>query len=571
MSRLYADFETWKLSHDYLASRYVYVLQKTYGDQLSLGSLSGGDLSLARALRDIGHKLDFEILLAKIEKRRHGHVEVDAYGYDYESDHFDEVHEMDEILEEEISLLSVFDLSGRLLVKDVDIEKKEVLQKRWEDDDAASESNLEDIGYNPTATHSFRGTALVMMSHDEATIFLARGGCSTAVMLDHLREQQPNNPDDPKGFQDFLLHKSFDGKSFESVMKACISLKRTELFLSVARPLKFPLSSQVLSDLSSWIWQAGFQHFEAGLEKLIPDEAVVFETHDLLQALLSCRSSEQPQLNPGMDTSFFDFVERKTNEVLSKASSLYLKDATALVDILKTTRHFEQTAGNVAPKFGGMVPMVPVDPIMNRYEDGRIILPFMRLLPEKMQGDGSKTLAAFPKIRELYRNFVTVYFDRAVGKEPAFDWSRPGATPSTDDKPLFVADRAHLSAFLHDPHYVEGRFPLAAYRQRKLMNHVPPNAGCTSSLATGCLTVRKGKGAWETERKRWAENCKSFVSGIRWLGGVVDLEAVLDPETYGSTVLRPEQRASEEPVAEGPDDREQVPPHMVLQHPTLQA
>ncbi|KAL1623875.1 hypothetical protein SLS54_004341 [Diplodia seriata] len=164
MTRLYANFETWKLSHDDLESRYVYVLQKDYGDQLSLGSLLGGDLSLARALRDIGHKLGFDILLAKIEKRRHGHVEVYGYDYDYDSDHFGEVHEMEEILEEEISLLSVFDLSGRFLVRDVDIEKEEVLQRHWEDDDAASESNLEDIGYNPTATHSFRGTVSILVA-----------------------------------------------------------------------------------------------------------------------------------------------------------------------------------------------------------------------------------------------------------------------------------------------------------------------------------------------------------------------------------------------------------------------
>ncbi|KAL1623876.1 hypothetical protein SLS54_004342 [Diplodia seriata] len=226
---------------------------------------------------------------------------------------------------------------------------------------------------------------------------------------------------------------------------------------------------------------------------------------------------------------------------------------------------FNPPKPSVAPTFNGMVPMVSVGPVMTNYEDGRILLRFMRHLPEKMQGDGPKTLAAFPKIRELYRNFVTVYFDRAVGKEPLFVWSRPGAAPSTGNNHLYIADRAHLTTFLQDPHYIEGRFPLAGYRQRKLMNHVPPDANCRSSLATGYLTVRKLKGGWETERMRWAENCKSFVAGIKQLGETIALEAVLGPETYASTVLRPEQRASEEPAAEGPDDREQVPPHMVYE------
>lgn len=113
-----------------------------------------------------------------------------------------------------------------------------------------------------------------MMSHYEARGFLAHEGCPTAVMFDHLREQQVDDTGDTKAiwaFKDFLLRRSADLKlhgdkpgDLESIIQTCISLKDTELFNSVALPLKKPLSSQVLSDLSSWIWESGFRYFEAG-------------------------------------------------------------------------------------------------------------------------------------------------------------------------------------------------------------------------------------------------------------------------------------------------------------------
>lgn len=158
-SKLHANFETWKHPAYDLAPRYVYVLKNNYENQLSLNVLSGGDLNLARALKGIGQKLGFDIFLATIEKRRHGNVLYDAYDYyDWEEDNHDDLHEMEEILEENIFLVSVFDLSGRLLVEHVKIEKEEVLQEDWEDNDAAFETDLEELRNHATATHSFRGT-----------------------------------------------------------------------------------------------------------------------------------------------------------------------------------------------------------------------------------------------------------------------------------------------------------------------------------------------------------------------------------------------------------------------------
>lgn len=206
-----------------------------------------------------------------------------------------------------------------------------------------------------------------------------------------------------------------------------------------------------------------------------------------------------------------------------------------------------------------------VNPCMADCEAGRMLLPFMKFLAQKIKGDGSKTLAAFPKIREFYRDFVTFYFNRAVGKEPMFDWSRtpaPSAPGDNRQNHLFITDRGHLNIFLRDPHYIEGRFPLPGYRQKKLINSVPQAAGCTCSMATGSLVVRKGTWSWKTARTRWVEDCKRFLLDVKKLGDVIDLEAVLG-DTYRSVVLHSEQRAMEEPVVVGDEPHDRVPPHKV--------
>lgn len=96
-------------------------------------------------------------------------------------------------------------------------------------------------------------------------------------MFDHLRQQQAGDAGDAsdpravRDFKDFILRTSADIKlhgdksgNLESIIKACISLKDANLFDSAALPLKKPLSPQGLSELSDWIWEAGFQPLEAG-------------------------------------------------------------------------------------------------------------------------------------------------------------------------------------------------------------------------------------------------------------------------------------------------------------------
>lgn len=168
MQSLHKDFEAWKRDHDRLESRYVYVLQNNYSqEQLSLNVLSEGDLSLARALRGVGQRLGFDIFLARMENRRTGHVLVDEYDYEDDSCELGDFHEMEEVLEESVSLESVFDMSGRLLVADASVDKEEILQQNWEDNDEASETDLENTYSDATATHVFRGTVSILVSDSQ--------------------------------------------------------------------------------------------------------------------------------------------------------------------------------------------------------------------------------------------------------------------------------------------------------------------------------------------------------------------------------------------------------------------
>lgn len=151
MDPLYDVFSTWKQTHEDLRHRYIYVLPNTYeDDDLNLDILSGGDLAIARALKEVNRELSFTTFLARIESRKTGTL----CDYDYDDYDTETVHEMEHVKRETLSLEEVTDLSGRSLVKDVSIKKEEVLQEDW-----TEYVNPEEIEYSymeSTATHVFR-------------------------------------------------------------------------------------------------------------------------------------------------------------------------------------------------------------------------------------------------------------------------------------------------------------------------------------------------------------------------------------------------------------------------------
>lgn len=201
---------------------------------------------------------------------------------------------------------------------------------------------------------------------------------------------------------------------------------------------------------------------------------------------------------------------------------------------------------------------------VNSREAERMLLPFMKFLPEKMKENRLPGLAEYPRIRECYQAFVTAYFNRAVGKEPALTWSRKFARPLPKDKPLFVEDCDHLNVFLQNSQYVLGRFPLAEYRRTKLRRYLPHGADCTwDTDKQECLIIRKRTSAWKLVRDKWAENCKDFALDVKVLGGFIDLAAVLG-DTYGNLVLHAERKANE-PVMVADSDEEEVPPHKIYE------
>ncbi|KAK0663634.1 hypothetical protein DIS24_g869 [Lasiodiplodia hormozganensis] len=195
MITLHKNFEIWKHAYNKLAPLYVYVLNKNVDkDMLSLDVLSGRDLGLARALKEAGHKSGFGIFLARIETTKRGSVLADEYEYDLMNDSVEsremmkfrkmkdylkrgdyhevedsykmgDFHEMEDVHSEDVILESIFDLSGRLLVANVEVNKEEVLQEDWEGNFDAEETDLECDGFGDslTATHVFRGTVSILV------------------------------------------------------------------------------------------------------------------------------------------------------------------------------------------------------------------------------------------------------------------------------------------------------------------------------------------------------------------------------------------------------------------------
>jgi hypothetical protein len=112
------------------AERMIYQLKHNYaGASISLSTLKGSDQLRAQRLLSVGDQLGYTLYLAKLEKRVHGSTEVhyrtryDKYGEDSD----DGPHTIEEVLEESLQLTEVFDIDGKVLVTDIDVEEGDIL------------------------------------------------------------------------------------------------------------------------------------------------------------------------------------------------------------------------------------------------------------------------------------------------------------------------------------------------------------------------------------------------------------------------------------------------------------
>ncbi|KAH7042713.1 hypothetical protein B0J12DRAFT_207667 [Macrophomina phaseolina] len=158
LNSLHDIFRSWKLTSDELEQRYIYVLTDTYeGPSLNIDMLRGGDLQVARALKEMGSQDGFTVFLARIESRKRGTVLVSEWEDDLHD--FGTVHEMESVHQEHLLLKQVASLYGRTLVDDVSIQKNQILQEDWTVHHQPEEDDLEDIYYggDAIATHIFEG------------------------------------------------------------------------------------------------------------------------------------------------------------------------------------------------------------------------------------------------------------------------------------------------------------------------------------------------------------------------------------------------------------------------------
>ncbi|KAK4242781.1 hypothetical protein C8A03DRAFT_29011 [Achaetomium macrosporum] len=172
-----------------------YLLDHEYTEaSISLNALKLQDLARVQCLKQLANELEFDILLAVLEKRQDGGVEMDwsRHGrrkkwYEDEDD-YDYVvgnrgwHELDDVYETEFSIKKLVDLDGSYLRSGIKLDDAEVANNvipacddPFED---VKDRNEEYEGYmgnsGPTAIHWYRTSVAVLVPRDSMDGFLTR-------------------------------------------------------------------------------------------------------------------------------------------------------------------------------------------------------------------------------------------------------------------------------------------------------------------------------------------------------------------------------------------------------------
>ncbi|KAG9550460.1 hypothetical protein KCU71_g10534, partial [Aureobasidium melanogenum] len=125
------------------ADRIIYQLDHKYTDaSIRLQTLKGSDLLKSQLLFSVGNQMGYALYLASLEKQVHYSAESGYHGYrsrydDEEEGGSDgEVHAIEDVLEESLTLTRVVDPDGLVVITDLAIEEEDILQEEpYEDCD----------------------------------------------------------------------------------------------------------------------------------------------------------------------------------------------------------------------------------------------------------------------------------------------------------------------------------------------------------------------------------------------------------------------------------------------------
>ncbi|KAL6360247.1 hypothetical protein LRP88_05951 [Fusarium phalaenopsidis] len=234
-------------------NKYFYhILDHDYTEaSISLNGLKAQDLVRVQALKEECSKLPVDVYLALLEKMESGSVEDDYDLYDMrycdeedEEDEEDEdgYHEIDEVLQYSHNVLTLVDLDGHTVTKDLQLEEEDILQ---EDPFADIQGREHYEGYMGTNSHTL---AVVIVPHDSLSD-LFTGYSKAPSPVTHLARRcmlpqaQPSlftaleailrrawTPTGRPGVMSPIYRPSLDSAAVQEVVKLALQRERYDMF-----------------------------------------------------------------------------------------------------------------------------------------------------------------------------------------------------------------------------------------------------------------------------------------------------------------------------------------------------
>ncbi|KAJ5377333.1 uncharacterized protein N7496_004742 [Penicillium cataractarum] len=203
---LHEILKTWIGQKDRDMSHAYYRLDHEYTQaNISLNALKGRDMAAVHLLKDISKTLNVEIFLALLAKSEFGSCEYYGdyrrkryyyrardYGFrdfddedDEDADYYGRRgarHELQEVFETSYEITSLVDLDGCRLVKDMELEKDNVLQEEcFKEVDPEEDYTGYQGNSGPEATHWYR--AVVIVPRDSIADFLAKSWARESIYM----------------------------------------------------------------------------------------------------------------------------------------------------------------------------------------------------------------------------------------------------------------------------------------------------------------------------------------------------------------------------------------------------
>ncbi|WQF83243.1 Putative prolyl 4-hydroxylase alpha subunit, Fe(2+) 2OG dioxygenase domain-containing protein [Colletotrichum destructivum] len=175
-----ADYVYYGLDHEYTEA------------SISMKALKGRDSAVVQTLQDLASGLDFDVLLALTEMMEAGSTSPNGFDPRFDSyrsnsrryyNDEDEIesepdedpgpHEIEDVLETELSVKLLVDLRGRPIIRDVNLSQEHCLRDEGFFEGATRREEYEGYqgNWGPTATHWYRVTAALIIRRDSIAKF----------------------------------------------------------------------------------------------------------------------------------------------------------------------------------------------------------------------------------------------------------------------------------------------------------------------------------------------------------------------------------------------------------------